>query len=123
MSFITRTNKKNEAYIATQQMLIRAELEETAFWEQYLPDAIVAQFRNKKEKVKSKEVMEVEQRLDKADKLEPYLDQQKMKFDEKYGTRTTKEHLCLFCSNKEISIVSLNSYTDIHELWPCSLLC
>jgi hypothetical protein len=100
-------NKKNEAYLATQHMLLNAENDEIAYWDQYLPEVIVSQFKTKKEKQKVKQEVEVETRLDKAILLEPYLDKEKVKFDERYGAKTNKGNLCLICGKKEICIVSI----------------
>lgn len=98
-------NKKNEAYLATQQLLLNAENEEIAYWDRYLPEAIVSQFKTRKEKQNVKQEVEVETRLDKAILLEPYLDKEKVKFDERYGAKTNKGNLCLICGKKEICIV------------------
>ena len=98
-------NKKNEAYMATQKMLANIEKEEMEFWERYLPASITAQYKNRKEKVQSTETKEVEQRLDRADQIDPFLDSQKVKFDEKYGIKTVKGTRCLFCGANDISIV------------------
>ena len=98
-------NKKNEAYLATQQLLLSAENEEIAYWDRYLPEAIVSQFKMRKEKQNIKQEVEVETRLDKAILLEPYLDKEKVKFDERYGAKTNKGNMCLVCGKREISIV------------------
>lgn len=99
-------NKKNEAYVATQQMLLNAENEEISYWDKYLPQAIVSQFKTRKEKQRVKQEVEVDTRIDKAILLEPYLDKEKVKFDERYGAKTNKGNMCLICGKHEISIVS-----------------
>lgn len=98
-------NKKNEAYMATQKMLANIEKEEMEFWERYLPASITSQYKNRKERVQNTETKEVEQRLDRADQIDPFLDSQKVKFDEKYGIKTVKGTRCLFCGSNDISIV------------------
>lgn len=103
-------NKKNEAYMATQQMLTNIEKEQMEFWERYLPASITSQYKNKKEKVQTAQAKEVELRLDRADQIDPFLDTQKVKFDEKYGIKTVKGTRCLFCSLNDISMVGPPSH-------------
>lgn len=98
-------NKKNEAYLATQQMLLNAEQEEINYWDKYLPEVIVSQFKTRKEKQSKKVETDVDVRLDKADVLESFLDKQKINFDERYGTKTNKNNMCLKCGKRKTSIV------------------
>lgn len=88
-------------------MLLNAEKEEIDYWDRYLPDVVVSQFKKRKENQSKKEETEEEIRLDKADMIEPYLDKVKIRFDERYGTKTNKDNMCLICGKKEISIVGL----------------
>lgn len=86
-------------------MLVQAESERLKYWEHYLPDEIKANFKTKKHETKTKQEKKEELRLDKPDKLESYLNAQKLDFDEMYGTKTVESNRCLLCGVRPISIV------------------
>lgn len=101
-------NKKNEAYLATQQMLLNAEQEEIDYWDKYLPEVIVSQLKTRKQTQAKAVEAETDIRLDKADVLECFLDQQKISFDERYGTKTNKDNMCLLCGKEKICVVGVS---------------
>lgn len=86
-------------------MLNTLEKEETSYWENYLPDVVVSHYNKKKEKTETREVKKEDYRLDRGDRLNNYLDNQKIEYDDRYGIKTVKNNQCLYCCKREISIV------------------
>ena len=100
-----RNNKKNESYMATQKMLVEEEKRQLEYWDRYLPKEIRSEHKTTQKEAKTHHEKQEEVRLDKADKLESYLNTQKLEFDEMYGTKTVESNRCLFCGTRHISIV------------------